>query len=243
MGAASFVASGISGLGVLFDVGQSPTIAVATSVLFLIPGVPMINGIIDLMHGHIIVGQARAMLGAVISFLYCYGHYYQFVAVRNGATMSWLLLEKCLWAAVAALGFATLFTAPIRAFWAAGILAALGYLVRGLTMHYGGDLVTGTLIASCTMGLIAIQFAHWVHTPTTVFMAPAVIPMVPGVYAYRTMMGLLEMTSKENASIEVLIQTVNNGLIAIFYSVGTGGGGITAHPCCSGIAVLRRFAF
>ena len=68
IGAASFVASGISGLGILFQLGQFPEIAVATSVLFLIPGVPMINGIIDLMHGHIIVGQARLMQGIVIAF-------------------------------------------------------------------------------------------------------------------------------------------------------------------------------
>lgn len=65
---ASFVASSISGLGLVFNIGQFPEVAVATSVLFLIPGIPMINGVIDLMHGHIIVGQARLMQGMVIAF-------------------------------------------------------------------------------------------------------------------------------------------------------------------------------
>ena len=130
--------------------------------------------------------------------------------------MSGLLIEKCLWAAIAAMGFATLFTTPIRAFWAAALLAALGYALRGLTLHYGGDLLAGTLIASCTMGLLAIQIAHWVHTPTTVFMAPAVIPMVPGVYAYRTMMGLMEISRTQTFSGELLMQTLNYGLNTVF---------------------------
>ena len=65
---ASFITSGLSGLGIVWNLGQSPEIAVATSVLFLIPGVPMINSIIDLMHGHIVVGHGRGVQGVVISF-------------------------------------------------------------------------------------------------------------------------------------------------------------------------------
>ncbi|KEQ14082.1 threonine/serine exporter family protein [Endozoicomonas numazuensis] len=71
--AAAFIASTISGVGLVFHWGEAPELAVATSVLFLIPGVPMINSIIDLMHGHIIVGQARAMQGIVIAFAIAMG--------------------------------------------------------------------------------------------------------------------------------------------------------------------------
>ncbi|MGI9276028.1 MAG: threonine/serine exporter family protein [Endozoicomonas sp.] len=130
--------------------------------------------------------------------------------------MTWMFIERCLWAAVAALGFATLFTVPVRAFWAVALLAIIGYGLRGVGMMYGLNLVIATLIASCTMGLLAIQLAHWVHTPTTVFMAPAVIPMVPGVFAYRTMMGLLEISSNSSAPVELLSSTANSGLVAMF---------------------------
>lgn len=129
---------------------------------------------------------------------------------------TWMLVERCLWAAVAALGFAILFTVPVRAFWAVAMLAIVGYALRGAGMIYGFNLPIATLIASCTMGLMAIQVAHWVHTPTTVFMAPAVIPMVPGVFAYRTMMGMLEMSGTGSVTMELLASTVNNGLVAVF---------------------------
>ncbi|WP_296004102.1 threonine/serine exporter family protein, partial [uncultured Alistipes sp.] len=34
-------------------------IALATSPLFLVPGVPLINGVIDIMEGHVLMGGSR----------------------------------------------------------------------------------------------------------------------------------------------------------------------------------------
>lgn len=71
--AAALVASGITGAGRVLEVGLHPEIAVATSVLFLIPGVPWINAVIDLLQGHIVTGQGRAMQGTVITFAIALG--------------------------------------------------------------------------------------------------------------------------------------------------------------------------
>lgn len=78
---ASFVASGISGLGYTTPLVQHPEVAVATSVLFLIPGIPMINSVVDLVNGHIITGQGRAMQATVIS-----------MAIAIGITLSTAML-------------------------------------------------------------------------------------------------------------------------------------------------------
>lgn len=55
---AAFVASLISGLGSLLGFGSTPSVALATSVLFLIPGVPLLNALIDILEGHVINGIA-----------------------------------------------------------------------------------------------------------------------------------------------------------------------------------------
>ncbi len=44
---------------VLLDWGNTPEIAMATSVLYLVPGVPLINGIIDIIEGHVLAGVSR----------------------------------------------------------------------------------------------------------------------------------------------------------------------------------------
>lgn len=62
----AFVTTLISGLDMLYNVGSSPESSVATSVLFLIPGVPLINSIIDLFEGYIPTGLARGAFGGFI---------------------------------------------------------------------------------------------------------------------------------------------------------------------------------
>lgn len=55
----AFVAALISGLGYVLHLGSTPEIALASSVLFLIPGVPLINSILDIIEGHVLTGIAR----------------------------------------------------------------------------------------------------------------------------------------------------------------------------------------
>lgn len=57
----AFAASMAAACAVIFQFGSTPQIALATSVLFLVPGVQMINSIMDLMHGHILMGISRGI--------------------------------------------------------------------------------------------------------------------------------------------------------------------------------------
>jgi uncharacterized membrane protein YjjP (DUF1212 family) len=57
--AASLTTTLIAGMNVLYGLGSFPESSVATAVLFLIPGVPLINGIIDLLKGYMSIGIAR----------------------------------------------------------------------------------------------------------------------------------------------------------------------------------------
>ncbi len=53
----AFVASLCASTTLLFN--TTSDIAMATSVLFLVPGVPLINGVIDIVEGHTLTGFAR----------------------------------------------------------------------------------------------------------------------------------------------------------------------------------------
>ena len=65
---AAFTASLIAGLAEHFHIGADPDKAFATSVLFLVPGVPLINSLTDLMDGNIQNGIVRAINGLMIAF-------------------------------------------------------------------------------------------------------------------------------------------------------------------------------
>lgn len=65
---ASFAASLLSGLSVKLGFGSSPDLAFATSVLFLVPGVPLINSFTDMIDGNILNGIVRGVSGLIIAF-------------------------------------------------------------------------------------------------------------------------------------------------------------------------------
>ena len=88
-----------------------------------------------------------------------------------------------------AVGFALLFETPKKGVITAGLLGGLGHAIRFLLLQYGFGIVSCTLVGCMTIGFLGIYAAHKIHTPPVVFTLPATITMIPGMYAYRTMLG------------------------------------------------------
>lgn len=70
---ASTGASLLSGLAVKTGLGPNPELAFATSILFLIPGVPLINSFTDLIDGNLATGLMRVTNGMIIAFMIALG--------------------------------------------------------------------------------------------------------------------------------------------------------------------------
>ena len=73
----AFVSSVISAGGQIFGWGNTPDIALGTSVLYLIPGIPYINSVSDMLDGHYLCSFSRfidaVVLTACLSFGLCGG--------------------------------------------------------------------------------------------------------------------------------------------------------------------------
>lgn len=63
----AFASAVIASGGFLFDIGTTPDIAVGSSVLYLVPGIPFINSICDLIDRHYITFFGRFMNAIVLS--------------------------------------------------------------------------------------------------------------------------------------------------------------------------------
>ena len=63
----------ISGLSVKLGIGDTPEHALATSVLFLIPGVPLINSLTDMIDGNTLNGIVRGVTGLIMAFAIALG--------------------------------------------------------------------------------------------------------------------------------------------------------------------------
>ncbi|MFH3733667.1 threonine/serine exporter family protein, partial [Acinetobacter baumannii] len=52
---------------------STPTIAMAASVLLLVPGFPLINAVADMFKGHINTGLARWAIASLLTLATCIG--------------------------------------------------------------------------------------------------------------------------------------------------------------------------
>jgi len=137
------------------------------------------------------------------------------------------ILEKGFWAGFAALGFAILFNVPQRTLLIIWAMGALGGLLKFLLLGLEVNIVLASLAGASLIGVLSVYAAHNKHSPPLVFSIPSVIPMVPGTFAYRMMLGCMELvgtSSNSDTYLKTLAETTNNGLKAIFILIALSAG-------------------
>ena len=80
--ASAFAASMYASVAMIFD--TTSEVAIATSVLYLIPGVPLINGVIDIVEGHVLNGIARLTSALMLIVCIAVGLSCTLMIVKNG---------------------------------------------------------------------------------------------------------------------------------------------------------------
>jgi len=69
----AFIASLIGATTYYFDIGNNADIAVASSVLLLVPSFPLINSLSDILKGYVNIGIGRAVFTYMLSLSACVG--------------------------------------------------------------------------------------------------------------------------------------------------------------------------
>jgi uncharacterized membrane protein YjjB (DUF3815 family) len=123
----------------------------------------------------------------------------------SGVELAVSLVQKGCWAAVATLGFSVLFNVPKY---------ALPYcaLIGG-----GMGMVSATLGAALLIGVLAAILARRYGVSGTLFAVGPAIPLVPGSYAYKAVMGIVMVaeSSQPERGAELLLGAFDNGIKAV----------------------------
>ena len=132
--------------------------------------------------------------------------------------MDWtLILGKSFWCGWGALGFGILFNVPPRTLFALWVGGAIGGLLKFSLMQLAFSVVFASFAGAAAVGVLSIPIAHFRHVPPMIFAIPSVIPLIPGVFAYKTMLGLIKLTGNIGPDYNtVLAETVNNGAKTLF---------------------------
>lgn len=106
------------------------------------------------------------------------------------------ILRDGLFAAIAAIGFSSISNPPARVFAPCALIAAIGHMTRFVLMNSCAmSLTAASSIAGLVIGLLALPAAKGVKAPSECIFLPSLLPMVPGMYAYRSIQALMACLS------------------------------------------------
>ena len=102
------------------------------------------------------------------------------------------ILSKAVFASVVALGFGIISNPPRRAILSVILTGFLGYLLRATMMDYFDiHIFISCLCSAFLMGCCGLVFGKMTRTPATVIYIPALLPMIPGMYAYKSIFAFI----------------------------------------------------
>ncbi len=127
-----------------------------------------------------------------------------------------LLLNDAFFSAIPAMGFAMLFNVPRRYLLYCALAGAIGHSSRTLMLQFGLPIEWATFAAAGIIGMVTIAFAKRHLAPPLLYAVAAIIPMIPGSYAYNTVIALVQLTAQSQLSTELWDQVVTNGLKTVF---------------------------
>lgn len=151
-------------------------------------------------------------------------------------------LSDAFFAAIAAIGFSAISNPPRKAYFFCALIAATGHSMRFLLMsaEIGQmSIVPASTLASSIIGLLAVLLSPCAKIPAETFMFPSLLPMIPGIYAYKSF-GALAMCilhPEEADFLHYFYLFSTNGLICLFIIMGMVIGGTVP------VFLLKKIAY
>lgn len=129
------------------------------------------------------------------------------------------LLQDAIFAALAAIGFSAISNPPRRAYAYCAVIAAAGHSLRFCLMQWAGlHIVLASLFAALLTGILSVLISPRAKIPAETCLYPALLPMIPGIYAYKTFAALVMCVyyGGEKDFMHYFYLFANNGLTTFF---------------------------
>lgn len=189
--------------------------AVTSAVLFLVPGFPLVTGALDLARLDLNAGVSRVVYATLV--LLATGTAVWGVATIFHATVTQtaeplfdeplLSVVRLVAGFVGVLGFAVLFDTPPAIALTAAALGAVANVGRLAMADAGATPPIAAAVAALAVGLGAALFGGRLRAARVTLTVPAVLIMVPGAAAYRSITGVIGGDT---------LAAIQNGFTAVF---------------------------
>ena len=190
--------------------------------LFMIPGVPLINSVIDTINNHILSGITRAIrtllivgsmtLGMAMALYFSPLPAFNFVDIKPHI----FSMAQIIGSFVSAASFAVLFNSPARLLPYIGLGGVVCVAIRNLMLlEYGFALPGATFIGAAVMSVIFVKLSSWLRTSGPVLVVPSAIALMPGILLYRFLFDILHINSLNESGLLYMAQNGTTGILSI----------------------------
>ena len=195
---ASLYCAGIATLGAT-GFGPGHAAGFIFSVLFLVPGFPLVASLLDAFQHQPIAALSRLFYSVLILLAAAIGLSAVAAVAGLAATVAppsppsiapLTLALRALASLLAGFGFAALYNSSARILLAVGVLSLLGNELRLALHDLGMPLPPATFLGALLVGLLASLVEARLHEPRIAVTVPSIIIMTPGLYAFQTIVML-----------------------------------------------------